>query len=69
MPDFEKTKIKEIIPIYNRIEIYGYGKINSLKSNLKEIKINYEVQNDCNIIDLINEKIELYKSLEIELTQ
>ena len=69
LPNFENTKLKEFIPIYNKIEIYGYGKINSFKSDLKEIKINYEVKNDCNIIDLINEKIEIYKCLEIELIQ
>ena len=66
--DFEKKNLNEI-PIYNRIEIFGYGKINSVKSELKELKVNYEPKNDCNIIELLDNKIKINKSFEIEFVQ
>ena len=69
LENFEKKDICEIAPLYNRIEIYGYGKIISIKLEIKELKVIYEEKNDCNIIDLLNEKIKVYKCLEIELIQ
>ena len=69
LENFEKMCLNEITPIYNKIEIYGYGKINSIKCGLNDIKINYEEKNKCNIIDLLNEKIKVNKCLEIELIQ
>jgi alpha 1,3-glucosidase len=65
--DFEKKKLNEITPIYNKVEIYGYGKINNAKSESKEFKVNYETENDCNIIDLSNDQIKINKTFEIEL--
>ena len=67
--DFEKKKLNEITPVCNKVEIYGYGKINSAKSESGELKVNYEAENDCNIIDMSNYQIKVNKSFEIELIQ
>ena len=67
--DFEKKKLNEITPVYNKVEIYGYGKINSAKSESKEFNVNYDSENDCNTIDLSSYLIKINKSFEIELIQ
>ena len=66
--DFEKKNIN-IIPFYHRFEIYGYGKIGSIKCEIKDLKVNYEASNDCNIIELINNKVKINKAIDIELIQ
>ena len=63
----DNSNLNDIIPVYNNIEIYGIGKISSVKFDLKNLEIKYRIDDDCNSISLSNENIKLNKCLKIEL--
>ena len=58
----------ENIPILEKIEIYGCNKINNVKSDFCDLKINFDEKMNCNIIDLSNNNIKLNKDFEIKFS-
>ena len=68
LDNIESKPLYETIPIFDKIEIYGFGKINDIKSEFGELKIQYNEENDCNIIDLIENKIKVCKDFELKLS-
>ena len=68
LDNIESKPLYETIPIFDKIEIYGFGKINDIKSEFGELKIQYKEENDCNIIDLIENKIKVCKDFELQLS-
>ena len=67
--NYKEKKISEIIPIYDKIEIFGCEKFLKANFNEKEKDIIYKEENNSNILDLSSEKIKLNNSFEIIFTK
>ena len=64
----ELKNINEIIPILDKIEIFGYGEtINSVEYNSKEIKSSYDSKINMNVFNLLAENIKIHNELELIL--
>lgn len=57
--------LNEILPVYDKIEIFGREKIKYAKLNAKEKEILYNEEKKLNILDLISENIKLDNIFEI----
>ena len=63
----EYKEINDLIPVLDKVEIYGYGEIKSSKYDSKEIKVDYNKEKNVNVLDLLNENIKVNNDLEITL--
>ena len=68
LDNIESKPLYETIPIFEKIEIYGFGEIKNIKSEFGELKICYNKEKDCNIIDLIDKKMKVCKDFEMQLS-
>ena len=67
--NYKETKLSEIIPIYDKIEIFGCDKLLKGNFNGKEKDIIYKEENKSNILDLSPENIKLNNNFEINFTK
>ena len=59
--------IADIIPLVEKIEIFGFGEIKGANIREKTLKVKYEKENDLNVIDLTEEKIKINEYMVIEI--
>lgn len=62
---YKDQYLNEILPIYDKIEIFGREKIKYAKLNGKEKEILYNEEKKSNILDLLSENIKLNNIFEI----
>ena len=62
---YKEKKISELLPIYDRIEIYGIEKLKSAKFNGKEKEIIYDEEKQFNVLDLSSENIKVNNIFDI----
>ena len=62
---YKEKKLTEIIPIYDKIEIFGCDKFKKCNFNNKEKDLIYEEEKSCYILHLSNENIKLNSLFEI----
>ena len=67
--NYKEKKLKEIIPIYDKIEIFVCDKFSKVSFNDKEMDIIYKEENNANILDLSSEKIKVNNTFEIIFTK
>lgn len=67
--NYKEKKLSEIIPIYDKIEIFGCDKFSKGNFNEKEIDITFNEENNSNILDLSSENIKLNNTFEIIFTK
>ena len=62
---YKEKNLSEIMPIYDKIEIFGYNKLENAKFNEKEKKIIYDEDKKLNTLELLEENIKVNNILEI----
>ena len=62
---YKDQYLNEILPIYDKIEIFGREKTKHAKLNGKEKEILYNEERKSNILDLLSENIKLNNIFEI----
>ena len=62
---YKDQYLNEILPVYDKIEIFGREKIKYAKLNGKEKEILYNEEKKSNILDLLSENIKLNNIFEI----
>ena len=60
-------KIAEIIPLVEKIEIFGFGEIKTANRREKSLRVKYEKNNNMSVIDLTEEKVKINEHIVIEL--